>query len=108
VFERIHISHTSNFSTTSYSSHRRCIQMYHIWRNLFLQILERLVEHYPYFTLRIDALNYNSFFPPPEMHYCPMLACLSYGNVANSIDEGIKIGKSSALECLKLFCRGVI
>jgi hypothetical protein len=34
-----------------------------------------------------------------------MLACCS---IDDSIDEYIKIEKSSTLECLKLFCRGVL
>lgn len=33
---------------------------------------------------------------------------LAYGSIDDSIDEYIKMGESSGLECLELFSRGVI
>lgn len=33
---------------------------------------------------------------------------LAYGVAADAIDEYIKIGGTTALECLRLFCKGII
>jgi hypothetical protein len=33
---------------------------------------------------------------------------LAYSSIANSIDEYIKMEKSSFLECIELFCRSVV
>jgi hypothetical protein len=40
--------------------------------------------------------------------FTAVLRMFAYGSVTNSIDEYIKIGNSSLLECLELLCRGVI
>jgi hypothetical protein len=59
-------------------------------RSPFLQILERLGEHSPYFTHRIDTQNCNDF---SSHHKCTTtLHMLVYGSLADSIGDYIKIG----------------
>jgi hypothetical protein len=63
-------------------------------------------EHSPYFTLPTESLNQNIFFIHQKCTTTQHM--FAYDNVANTINEYIKIGKISTLECLKLFCRGFI
>jgi hypothetical protein len=60
----------------------------------------------PYFSLRVDALYRSGFFSYQKSIVA--LLMLAYDSVVESIDGYIKMGKSSALECLEHFSRGVI
>jgi hypothetical protein len=60
-------------------------QRYHMWRNIFIQILEKLGEESLYFTLRINSLDHNGF--SPHNKYIATLRMLACGSIANFVDE---------------------
>ena len=79
---------------------------YRMRRSLFLRITERLGEYSSYFTERVDATGRRGLSP---LQKCTAaLRLLAYGIAADSIDEYLKLGKSTALECLENFCEGII
>ena len=79
---------------------------YRMRRQLFLSIMLRLGEYSPYFTQREDALGRLGLSP---LQKCTAaLRLLAYGSAADSIDEYLKLARSTALECLEKFCEGII
>ncbi|XP_021730589.1 uncharacterized protein LOC110697530 [Chenopodium quinoa] len=82
--------------------HRR----FRMRRELFNRTVEALGNHSKYFTQRFDATK--------RMGLSPLQKCtaairiLAYGTPADAVDEYIKIGESTAIDCLFKFCRAVI
>lgn len=74
---------------------------YHMRRNLFLHILERLGEHSSYSTLRTEVVNDNG--SPPHQKCTTALCMLAYDSVADSIDEYIKMEKKFHLMVSQTF-----
>ena len=75
-------------------------------RPLFLRIINALGEWSPYFTTRTDALNREGLSP---LQKCPAaIRQLAYGTPADSLDEYLKIGETTVVDCLKNFVQGVI
>ncbi|XP_002439253.2 uncharacterized protein LOC8075096 [Sorghum bicolor] len=75
-------------------------------RPLFEKIVEALSGWSEYFTLRLDALNRPGFSP---IHKCTVaIRQLAYGGSADQLDEYLKIGESTGVECLKMFAKGII
>jgi hypothetical protein len=72
----------------------------------FLSIMLRLGEYSPYFTQREDALGRLGLSPLQKCTAAPRL--LAYGPAADSIDEHLKLDRSTAIECLEKFCEGII
>jgi hypothetical protein len=73
---------------------------------LFLLIVDALGEWSPFFTLILDAVNRPGLSP---IQKCTAgTRQLANGSLADQLDEYIKIGESTAVECLKLFVKGVI
>ena len=75
-------------------------------RLLFLRIVHALGEWSPFFTLRVDAANRPGLSPIQKC--TAAIRQLANGSPADQLDEYIKIGESTAVECLKLFVEGVI
>ena len=75
-------------------------------KSLFLQIVTALGAWSPYFTQRTDATNREGL--SPLIKCTAAMRMLAYGTPADSLDENLKIGKSTTLECLGMFARGVI
>lgn len=75
-------------------------------RPLFLRIVDALGEWSPFFTLRVDAANRLGL--SPNQKCTAAIRQLANGSPADHLDEYIKIGESTAVECLKLFVKGVI
>jgi len=69
-------------------------------RPLFLRIVDALGEWNPFFTLRFDATNRPGLSPIQKC--TASIRQLAYGSPADQLDEYIKIGESTAIECLKL------
>lgn len=75
-------------------------------RNLFLRIVNSLGQWSPYFTYRVDCAGRVGLSP---LQKCTAaMRMLAYGTPADALDEYLKIGKCTALECLDKFARGVI
>ncbi|XP_010232218.2 uncharacterized protein LOC100822948 [Brachypodium distachyon] len=75
-------------------------------RPLFLRIVNALGEWSPYFTARTDALHRQGLSP---LQKCTtVIRQLAYGTPADMLDEYLKIGESTAIECIQNFVEGVI
>jgi hypothetical protein len=75
-------------------------------RRLFLRIVNSLGQWSPYFTYRADCAGRVGLSP---LQKCTAaMRMLAYGTPVDALDEYLKIGKSTALECLDKFARGVI
>jgi hypothetical protein len=71
---------------------------YHIQRTLFLNIMHKLSEIALYFTERHDATGHIGLI---SLQKCTSALCqLAYVMPADMIDEYLKLGKTTTLECL--------
>ena len=75
-------------------------------RHLFLRIVEALGNHSEYFQVRYDAAGRRGLSPLTKC--TAAMRMLAYGIAADCVDEYLKIGASTALECLKKFAMAVI
>ncbi|XP_057779476.1 uncharacterized protein LOC130998057 [Salvia miltiorrhiza] len=76
--------------------HRR----FRMSRELFLRIVD------PYFQQRPDAIGRLSFSPIQKC--TAAVRQLAYGTAADCCDKYLRIGETTALECLKKFCKAVV
>ncbi|CAK8543660.1 unnamed protein product [Lathyrus sativus] len=74
-------------------------------RHVFLHIVEALGNHDEYFQRRIDAVGRMGLSP---LQKCTTaLRILAYGSPVDSVDDYVRIGESTTLECLDRFIIGV-
>ena len=78
--------------------HRR----FRLSRPLFLRILHMLQQHNDYFVQRRNAANTVGLSGEQKM--MAALRMLAYGMSADSLDEYVRIGESTTIECVKRFC----
>jgi hypothetical protein len=72
----------------------------------FLSIMHKLSETSPYFCERYDATGRTSLAALQK--YTTTLRQLAYGMAVDTIDEYLKLGKTTALECLEYYCSDII
>jgi hypothetical protein len=77
---------------------------------LFLRIVEALKAALkawsPYFQQRVDATGRKGLSP---LQKCTAaIRMLAYGTATDELDEVLKIGESTTLECLGKFAKGII
>ncbi|CAK8578759.1 unnamed protein product [Lathyrus sativus] len=78
---------------------------FHMRRHVFLRIVEALENYDEYFQRRIDAVGRMGLSP---LQKCTAaLRILAYGSSADSVDDYVRIGESTTLECLDKFVIGV-
>ena len=75
-------------------------------RPLFLRILHTLQQRNQYFVQRRNAAN--TLGLSGEQKMTAALRMLAYGMYANSLDEYVRIGETTTIECVKRFCQGVV
>ena len=75
-------------------------------KHLFLHIVEALGNHSEYLQVRYDAAGKRVLSPLTKC--TAAMRMLAYGVAADCVDEYLKIGASTALECLKKFTSGVV
>ncbi|AAF97981.1 F21J9.3 [Arabidopsis thaliana] len=75
-------------------------------RSLFLRIYDAIQRHDNYFVQRRDRVGKLGLSGLQKM--TAAFRMLAYGVPADSTDEYIKIGESTALESLKRFCRAIV
>jgi len=75
-------------------------------KHVFLQIVRDLSSSDNYFTQRVDAANKEGISPLSKC--TTTMRMLAYGVAEDAVDEYIKIGSSTTLECLRRFCKGII
>jgi hypothetical protein len=79
---------------------------YRMRRAFFLSIMHKFSETSPYFSERYDATGHTGL---TALQKCTAaLRQLAYGMTAYTIDEYLKLGKTTAIECLEYYCSGII
>ncbi|XP_062087068.1 uncharacterized protein LOC133793812 [Humulus lupulus] len=74
-------------------------------RYVFLRIVQALENHSEYFHTRFDAVGRRGLLP---LQKCTAaMRMLAYGAPADYVDEYVRIGETTAIECLVNFVRGV-
>jgi hypothetical protein len=73
---------------------------------LYLRIVGDLSNSDVYFKQRFDAAKKEGISPLAKC--TTAMRMLAYGLSADAVDEYIKIGGTTALECLRKFCKGII
>jgi hypothetical protein len=74
--------------------------------NFFLSIMHKLSETSPYFSERYDAIGCIGLTALQK--YIVAVRQLAYGMTTDTIDEYLKLGISTVLECLEYYCTGII
>jgi hypothetical protein len=81
-------------------------QRYHMWRTLFPSIMHKLSETSPYFSKKYDT---TSRIDLTALQKCTTIVCqLAYDMIADTIDEYLKLGKSTVLERVEYYYAGII
>ena len=75
-------------------------------RPLFLRIVNEVEQYDPYFIQRTDAIGVLSLSSLQKITSAYRI--LAYGTPADSVDEYIRIGESTAIESLRRFVKAVI
>ncbi|XP_045810385.1 putative nuclease HARBI1 [Trifolium pratense] len=74
-------------------------------RHVFLRIVEALGNHDNYFQTRVDAVRRVGLSP---LQKCTAaIRLLAYGVPADNVDDYVRIGESTTVECLERFVTGV-
>ena len=73
--------------------------------HVFLRIVEVLNNHDEHFQMRVDALCRKDLSP---LQKCTTtIHILAYGSLADSVDEYVRIGETTVVECLERFVSGI-
>jgi hypothetical protein len=81
-------------------------RIYLVRMTLFLSIMHKLSETSPYFS---EMYHTTGRVGLTTLQKCTVaLHQLAYGMTANTIDEYLKIGKSTVQECLKYYCLDIV
>ncbi|CAM8919454.1 unnamed protein product [Rhodiola kirilowii] len=75
-------------------------------RHVFLRIVEALSNFDPYFRQRVDACGEKGL---SSLQKCTAaIRILAYGVSADAVDDYVRIGETTAIECVKKFASDVI
>ena len=74
-------------------------------KTVFERIVESLTEHDDYFLQKPDAAQRMGFTSIQKV--TAAMRMLAYGSSADQLDEVIRMGETTVLECLKRFVKGV-
>jgi len=78
---------------------------FRMWRHLFLRIVDTLNNHDEYFQMRVDALRSKGLSP---LQKCTTaIRILAYGPPIDNMDEYVRIGETTTVECLERFVSGM-
>ena len=75
-------------------------------RNLFLRIVDAVKQHDNYFAQQSDGLGRLGLSTLEKA--TAVFRILAYGVPADATDEYVKIGESTAIECVKRFCHAIV
>ena len=78
---------------------------YHMRRELFLRILEKMCLHDSYFVQKFDACGLCGL--SPHQKFTSALRMLCYGMCVDATDEYCRTSESTALESLRCFCLAI-
>ncbi|SAM00221.1 hypothetical protein [Absidia glauca] len=79
---------------------------YRMSKETFMIVLEEVVKQDDFFTQKMDVAKRLGFSSIQKV--TAALRMLAYGCSADQLDENLRIGKTTALECLRRFCKAVI
>ncbi|XP_021742759.1 uncharacterized protein LOC110708845 [Chenopodium quinoa] len=82
------------------------LRRFQMRRELFIHSVEELGKNSEYFQQRVDTAKI--LVLSPFQKCTAAIRILAYGSPADAVNEYIKIGESTALECLFKFCRAII
>jgi len=72
---------------------------------VFLRIVDALSNHDDYFQMKVNALQQKGLSP---LQKCTTaLRILAYGSLADGVDEYVRIGETTIVECLERFVSGI-
>ena len=75
-------------------------------KTVFMRIVDRLSENFPFFQQRRDATGRLGLSP---LQKCTAaIRMLAYGCAADAVDEYLRLGESTSLSCLSNFTEAVI
>jgi hypothetical protein len=94
------------FSETPVYGDRQFRRRFRMSRPLFLRIVDDVLTHDSYFLQKVDAAKRPGLSPLQKV--TAAIRQLAYGTASDSVDEYIQIGESTALACLKHFCKAVV
>ncbi|XP_022557024.2 uncharacterized protein LOC106397609 isoform X1 [Brassica napus] len=75
-------------------------------KSLFLRIVHRLSTEVAYFAPTQDAVGRSSLSPPQKC--TAAIRQLAYGGGADTVDEYVRLGETTARKCLHQFTAGII
>uniref|UniRef100_K7LCL0 Uncharacterized protein n=1 Tax=Glycine max TaxID=3847 RepID=K7LCL0_SOYBN len=74
-------------------------------KNVFLQVVEALINHHEYFQMKVDATRRKGL---PLLQKCTIAPHIfTSGSFADSVDEYIWIVESTIIKCLQIFVLAV-
>lgn len=76
---------------------------YRMSKEMFMDIVQELQRKSDFFRLRVDALGKTGLSTIQKC--CAAVRMLASGTAADSVDEYIRMGDSTAMMCMKEFCR---
>ncbi|XP_024007289.1 uncharacterized protein LOC112083492 [Eutrema salsugineum] len=94
------------FSETPLYNDAMFRRRYRMSRSLFLRIINAVENHDNYFTQKRDTIGRLGLSSLQKG--TAVLRMLAYGLPADATDEYVKIGESTALESMKIFCRAIV
>ncbi|XP_020266145.1 uncharacterized protein LOC109841599 [Asparagus officinalis] len=100
---RLYHDYFSDNPTYGANLFRRRFRMH---RSLFLRIVEAVREHDNFFVQKMDGVGKLGLSTLQKV--TSSLRMLAYGTSADSTDEYVRIGESTAIVCLKRFCRAIV
>ena len=94
------------FSETQTFPHNIFRRRFRMNKSLFLGIVHRLSQEFEYFQPREDAAGRSSLSP---LQKCTAaIRQLAYGGGADTVDEYVRLGETTARKCLHHFTAGII
>ncbi|XP_020243162.1 uncharacterized protein LOC109821381 [Asparagus officinalis] len=100
---RLYHDYFSDNPTYGANLFRRRFRMH---RSLFLRIVEAVRDHDNFFVQKMDGVGKLGLSTLQKV--TSAFRMLAYGTSADSTDEYVRIGESTAIVCLKRFCRAIV
>ncbi|XP_020272418.1 uncharacterized protein LOC109847598 [Asparagus officinalis] len=100
---RLYHDYFSDNPTYGANLFRRRFRMH---RSLFLRIVEAVRDHDNFFVQKMDGVGKLGLSTLQKV--TSAFRMLAYGTSADSTDEYVRIGESTAIVCLKRFCRATV
>ncbi|XP_024008056.1 putative nuclease HARBI1 [Eutrema salsugineum] len=94
------------FSEDATYPHHLFRRRFRMNKTLFMRIVERLSQEFPFFQQRRDAIGRLSL---SGLQKCTAaIRMMAYGSAADAVDEYLRLGESTAISCLENFTEGIV